>query len=189
MKNKNNTTTILLLIIIVVVAVNIYLITNNYRVIKSIEEGNKVNDREEYKQELILNTTTDPYSLDGYVPIEVNVAPQTVILSYNCTSLSLPLDDLQVFSIKNGLLKRIEIRPTVHDSFKALMDNYNITLQLVKITEIKDDVYLSSLVFRSGNKILNIDSKPSDSIAISLRTRNKIYMKKEIFDKQGKNSC
>ena len=163
---------------------------SNYDLLRNVQL-NEVTIKEEQPQtkEGLLNTTDDPFSIKNYVEISVNVAPQTIALTNNCTSIVLPLNDLQVYSIKNALDKRIDVRPTIHDTLKALMAYYNITLELVKITEIKNDVYLSELIFAKDNKILNIDSKPSDSIALALRTGNKIYLKKEVLDRMGKNTC
>ena len=182
-------TKILIVCIAIIIMLNLYLMGNTYNMlrelnIKDIEQNTKI------EQSIgVLGEINDPYSLDGYTEIKVDVAPQTIILSSNCSSMALPLNDLQVYSIKNALQKKIEVRPTTHDTFKALIENYNITLELVKITEMKDDVYLSEMIFKSGNKVLNLDAKPSDAIAIALRTGNKIYMKKSILEKTGKYSC
>ena len=180
-------TKVLIVSVIIIIALNIYLMGSTYKLLKTVN----VNE-EEYEMPNkigILNNNIDPYSLDGYVEIKVDVAPQTIVLSYNCSALVLPLNDMQVYSIRNALQKKIEIRPTTHDSMRALIDHYNITLQLVKITEMKDEVYLSNMIFKNGNKVLNLDAKPSDSIALALRTGNKIYMKKTILEREGKYSC
>ena len=69
---------------------------NNYKLLNTL---NNISNEEikEHENIRILNTTTNPYSLDGYVEIKVGVAPQTIIMTYNCTTLSLPLNDMQVF--------------------------------------------------------------------------------------------
>ena len=182
-------TKILIGCIIIIIILNLYLMGNTYNMLKDINISNTEDDTKIEQTIGILGDIDNPYLLEGYTEIKVDVAPQTIILSSNCSSMALPLNDLQVYSIKNALQKKIEVRPTTHDTFKALIENYNITLELVKITEMKDDVYLSEMIFKSGNKVLNLDAKPSDAIAIALRTGNKIYMKKSILEKSGKYSC
>ncbi|HLC85974.1 MAG TPA: bifunctional nuclease domain-containing protein [Candidatus Nanoarchaeia archaeon] len=187
---KNKITIILALFLVIIIAMNLYLMITNYNLLRNVELNPvAIKDEPESIPIMLLNSTVDPYSLKDYIEIKVDVAPQTIILTQNCTSIILPLNDLQVHSIKNGLLKRIEVRPTSHDTMKAVMEHYNITLEVVKITELKDGVYLSNLVMRKGNEILNLDSKPSDSIALALRTGNKIWLKKEILDREGRPSC
>ena len=182
-------TKILIVSIVVIILLNLYLMGNTYKILNELNTKENVTENEFENNIGVLGDIDDPYSLKGYTEIKVDVAPQTIILSANCSTMSLPLNDLQVYSIKNALQKKIEVRPTTHDTFKALIDNYNITLELVKITEMKDDVYLSDMIFRNGDKVLNLDAKPSDAIAIALRTVNKIYMKKSILEKSGKYSC
>ena len=49
--------------------------------------------------------------------------------------------------------------------------------------------YYSNIFVNSGGKILKIDSKPSDAVAVALRAKAPVYIKKDLLEKEGKGIC
>ncbi|WP_053202849.1 bifunctional nuclease family protein [Jiangella muralis] len=73
-------------------------------------------------------------------------------------------------------------RPMTHDLFKDVLDAAGITLEQVRITEVRDNTYYAELVLSGG---LEISSRPSDSIALALRTGSPIYASEPLLDEAG----
>ncbi|GAA2120952.1 bifunctional nuclease family protein [Nocardioides bigeumensis] len=73
-------------------------------------------------------------------------------------------------------------RPLTHDLMKDVLDATGIDLTEVRITEVKDNVFYALLVFGSG---VEVSARPSDSIALALRTGARIVCADEVLDDAG----
>ncbi|NYG57537.1 hypothetical protein BJ980_000460 [Nocardioides daedukensis] len=73
-------------------------------------------------------------------------------------------------------------RPLTHDLLKNILDETGNALSEVRITEMRDGVFYALLVFESG---LEISARPSDSIALALRTQTRIVCSEEVLDEAG----
>ncbi len=72
-------------------------------------------------------------------------------------------------------------RPLTHDLLKATIEKLGAKVEKVKITTIKNNTYFAFIKFRHGNKVYYVDSRPSDAIALAIRTGAPLYISKEIL--------
>ena len=131
------------------------------------------------------------FEQDQYV--EINVLEifeeNKILFGNNCSGLVATTSAVNAKSINLGIEGSIDERPNTHDSVKAILNSYNITLEGVFITGKDDEYYYSDMVFNDGNKILKLDSMPSDAIAIALRTGSKIYVNKTLLEDESIDLC
>ncbi len=73
-------------------------------------------------------------------------------------------------------------RPLTHDLVKDLLAALQQELSEVRITEVKDGVFYALLVFASG---VEVSARPSDSIALALRTGARIYCAEDVLAEAG----
>jgi len=73
-------------------------------------------------------------------------------------------------------------RPLTHDLMKDLLEAMGHELTEVQITSMKDGVFYANLVFDSG---VEVGARPSDSIALALRTGSRIVCAEEVLDEVG----
>jgi len=73
-------------------------------------------------------------------------------------------------------------RPLTHDLIKDLLTATGHDLSEVRITEMKDGIFYAVLVFDSG---IEVSARPSDSIALALRTGSKIVCAEDVLDEAG----
>lgn len=95
----------------------------------------------------------------------------------------------QADSVLNGLAKKIDVRPDTHDLMKDALDNFGIKVLMVRIDDLKNNTFISSLILKEGNKIVSLDSRPSDAIALAVRTDAPIYIKESLMKSNGKYIC
>ena len=76
-------------------------------------------------------------------------------------------------------------RPMTHDLFQSMLEKYEINLKEVLIKDLQDGVFYAELVFKSSDTEHQIDSRPSDAIALALRSKCPIYTTKEVLIKAG----
>ncbi len=73
-------------------------------------------------------------------------------------------------------------RPLTHDLMKELIGATGNELSEVRITEMRDGVFYAVLVLASG---VEVGARPSDSIALALRTGSRIVCAEDVLDEAG----
>ena len=73
-------------------------------------------------------------------------------------------------------------RPLTHDLMKELIGATGNELTEVRITEMRDNVFYAVLVLSSG---VEVGARPSDSIALALRTGSRIVCAEDVLDEAG----
>ena len=77
-------------------------------------------------------------------------------------------------------------RPLTHDLIANIFESTDLTMTSVHITEIKDGIFYAELSLRSSDgATLKISSRPSDAIAIALRTSSNILADSDLLDEVG----
>jgi uncharacterized protein len=83
-------------------------------------------------------------------------------------------------------LQEIELaRPQTHDLLRNLMKSLDARLLRVEVIDLQDDVFYGNLVLESNGNLINIDSRPSDALALAVRMHVPILVAKEIMDSAG----
>jgi len=72
-------------------------------------------------------------------------------------------------------------RPMTHDLMKNLVNYLNARLERVVITDIKDDTFHALLWLRQGDEVVSVDARPSDAIALALRTDCPIFVTDKVM--------
>jgi bifunctional DNase/RNase len=73
------------------------------------------------------------------------------------------------------------VRPLTHDLLINILKELSFEVKSVVIHDLKNNVYYASLNIISGDKSIEMDCRPSDALAIALRTKSTIYVKKKVF--------
>jgi uncharacterized protein len=83
-------------------------------------------------------------------------------------------------------LQEIEVaRPQTHDLLKSFISAFSARLVRVEVISLKDDVFYGNLVIEANGKTINIDSRPSDALALSVRMNVPILVSQEVMDSAG----
>ncbi|WP_426244642.1 bifunctional nuclease family protein [Nocardioides sp. LHG3406-4] len=77
-------------------------------------------------------------------------------------------------------------RPLTHDLMKDLLEATGTELTEVRITDVKDGVFYAALVLDGGSgENTEVSARPSDSIALALRTGSRIVCAEDVLDEAG----
>lgn len=76
-------------------------------------------------------------------------------------------------------------RPMTHDLFVSFAHAFGVRLKEVFIYRFEDGIFSSELTFASDDRVIRIDSRTSDAIAIAMRTGSPIYTTPEILEETG----
>ena len=73
-------------------------------------------------------------------------------------------------------------RPMTHDLLKNTLAELGGAVEFVEITELKENTYYALISLKISGKEITIDSRPSDAIALALRTKSPIYVAKAVLE-------
>jgi bifunctional DNase/RNase len=79
-------------------------------------------------------------------------------------------------------LEKIDLaRPMTHDLIKNILRSMDVRLERIEVTALKDNTFFATIHLNFGEKKLTIDSRPSDAIALALRTESPILVSEEVL--------
>lgn len=77
-------------------------------------------------------------------------------------------------------------RPLTHDLIGFILQGFDIKLMRVLINDVVDSTFFARLQFQMdneiGKKFVEIDARPSDSIALAVQTKAPVYIARHVFD-------
>lgn len=72
-------------------------------------------------------------------------------------------------------------RPMTHDLIKILLTGLDTTIQKVVVNELKDDTFFALIWLEHQGKVISVDSRPSDALALALRHDCPIYVEDKVL--------
>lgn len=77
-------------------------------------------------------------------------------------------------------------RPLTHDLLKNALDFLECRLMRIEVCDLKEGTFYARLVLDRDGRMLELDSRPSDAIALALRCSAPVYVSESVMDEAGK---
>ena len=88
-------------------------------------------------------------------------------------------------SIERRVKQQPAARPLTHDLLASTIELLGGELQDIYINELRDHTYYAKLRIRHDGEIVEVDSRPSDAIAVAVTVDVPIYVSEEVLDEVG----
>jgi len=88
-------------------------------------------------------------------------------------------------AIEMGIRETPLPRPMTHDLLSSLINHLHLTVEYIHINKIEDSTFYANIVLYHEGRTLEIDSRPSDAIALAIRTQSPILVEEDILSKAG----
>ncbi len=79
-------------------------------------------------------------------------------------------------------------RPLTHDLFVGVLEEMGATIREVVIAELADETFHARILLEAAGRVLAVDSRPSDALALAVRTGARIFAAEEVLDRAGVES-
>ena len=99
---------------------------------------------------------------DRYLPIWIG--------PFEADAITLQLQGVQV------------ARPLTHDLLKSLIDEMGATVSHIIVTELKNDTFFAHIIMDVDGKSIEIDSRPSDAIALAVRVSAPLFVAESVME-------
>lgn len=74
-------------------------------------------------------------------------------------------------------------RPMTHDLITEIIRSLEIVVSRVEINDLKNNTFFANIYLQQGNKTFAVDARPSDAIAIALRSNAPIFVDENVINK------
>ena len=102
---------------------------------------------------------------DRYLPIWIGPS--------EADSIALKLQDVSV------------PRPLTHDLLRSVITSLGATVQHIVVSELSNDTFFAKIVMQHNGTTMEVDSRPSDAIALAVRTESPIFVEDAVLQKAG----
>jgi len=76
-------------------------------------------------------------------------------------------------------------RPMTHDLFKNVLDDLGVRIERIVVTELRDRTFYAELELRGDNGARRVSSRPSDAVALAVRTGAPIFADESVLEAAG----
>lgn len=73
-------------------------------------------------------------------------------------------------------------RPMTHDLMKNLLDEMGASIERVVVCDLRENTFYATIYLRTSQKTIAVDSRPSDAIALALRTQSPILVEESVIE-------
>ena len=105
-------------------------------------------------------------------------------------TLPIWIGENEAFAIALSLEGKKSPRPMTHDLLKLVIDAFQSKVLKVEVVGLKmvnnNGTYFAKIYLKSNGKVIAIDARPSDSIALALRTDSTIFVDPKVMDDNGR---
>ena len=112
---------------------------------------------------------------------------RAVVLKVKDSDLYLPIfiGQFEVEAIRFKLMGVEVQRPMTHDLLGSIIGDLGGTIHSIVVSELKNDTFFAKIVIDSNGTLIEIDARPSDALALAVRSEAPIYAEDEVVEKAG----
>lgn len=90
---------------------------------------------------------------------------------------------VEIFAIDRRLKGKKAPRPMTHDLLARIIEALGAKIEKVVINDLRQHTFFAKIYLRKDGQLLEIDSRPSDALALCVATDAAIYVADHVFDK------
>ena len=102
---------------------------------------------------------------ERYLPIWIG--------AYEADAIAVELQDVNVS------------RPLTHDLLRSVIGELGATVQSILVNDLHDDTFFARIVMDVNGRYVEVDSRPSDALALAVRVKASIFVDDAVMDKAG----
>ena len=76
-------------------------------------------------------------------------------------------------------------RPLTHDLLRSVIDSLGASVDYVIVNDLSNDTFFARIMLQIDGRVMEIDSRPSDAIALAVRVQVPIYADESVLEKAG----
>ena len=99
--------------------------------------------------------------------------------------LPIAIGNFEATAIYMALYNEPPPRPITYDLLQSILEGLDAQVDHVLINALEEDVFFAEISLSSGEQTIEVDSRPSDAIALALRVGAPLYVKQSVIQEAG----
>jgi bifunctional DNase/RNase len=110
---------------------------------------------------------------------------QVIVLKERNGKRSFPIviGIVEIFAIDRRLKGLKPPRPMTHDLLDSVIKNLDVKIEKIVINDLRNHTFYAKIHLSSNGQTVEIDSRPSDAIALGVASNTPIYVAEHVFEK------
>jgi bifunctional DNase/RNase len=121
--------------------------------------------------------------------VRINLATQQRVVILKATKqeryLFIWIAHAEAYAIAVELQGTTSPRPLTHDLLKNVISDLGARIVSIVISDLIDDIFYARIVLDIAGRHVEVDSRPSDAIALAVRAKTPIYVEESVLDRAG----
>ena len=121
------------------------------------------------------------------VRVSLTTQNRVVILKDKTTEryLLIWIGPLEAWAIASAVAGVPPARPCTHDLVKSVVDELGARVTQVIVNDLREETFFARIIMDSNGRHIEIDSRPSDAIAVAVRVKAPIYVEESVLNSAG----
>ena len=110
---------------------------------------------------------------------------QVIVLKerYGQRSFPIVIGIVEIFAIDRRLKGITPPRPMTHDLLDSIISGLGARIERIVVNDLRNHTFYAKIVLSLNDKTVEVDSRPSDAIALGAATGSPIFVAEHVFDK------
>jgi len=119
----------------------------------------------------------------GGLALDITTNSPVVTLSPKGSDKVLPIwiGHYEAWAIGMEMSGVVSKRPLTHDLLFKVIESMGAEVNKIAVTELKEQTFYAKISIKYDSELIEVDARPSDSIAIALKAKAPIYVDEELF--------
>lgn len=121
--------------------------------------------------------------------VRINLATQQRVVILKATKqeryLFIWIAYAEAYAIAVELQGTTSVRPLTHDLLKNILEELDAKIVSIVISDLVDEIYYARIILDAAGRHVEIDSRPSDAIALAVRTKTPIFVEDSVLERAG----
>ncbi len=118
-------------------------------------------------------------------PSVFGLSPVVVLRAEDGRLLPIYIGIAEAMAIHSALKNQVPPRPMTHDLLVDIIGKLNARVEKIVIDDLVDNTFYARIVLKQNDHEIEVDARPSDSIAIAVRLACPIYIEEKVLDEAG----
>jgi len=118
-------------------------------------------------------------------PSVFGLSPVVVLRAEDGRFLPIYIGIAEAMAIHSALKNQVPPRPMTHDLLVDIIGKLNAKVEKIVIDDLVDNTFYARIVLKQNDHEIEVDARPSDSIAIAVRLACPIYIEEKVLDEAG----
>lgn len=121
--------------------------------------------------------------------VRINLANNTRVVLLKDSKIDryllIHIGEFESLAIAAELAGQRPARPFTHDLMTTMLEQLDARVESVSIHSLQNDVFFATITLEHDGQRIEVDARPSDSIALAVRSDADIFVEEDVFDEAG----